>query len=79
MILSLGRFRFALARVVQAGVLMAVLGITIAACGGGSATAPADPPPGTPPGTYTITVTATVTPAGQPSVARTFPLSLTVQ
>lgn len=79
MILSLGRFRFALARVVQAGVLMAVLGITIAACGGGSATAPADPPPGTPPGTYTITVTVTVTPAGQPSVARTFPLSLTVQ
>jgi len=80
MICVLGSFRSPLARLAQAGVLLAALGVAIAACGGGSATPiPADPPPGTPPGTYTITVTATVSPAGQPSVSRTFPLSLTVQ
>jgi hypothetical protein len=80
MIWALGHFQCTLARVAQASVLLVALAIAIAACGGGSATPiPADPPPGTPPGTYTITVTATVSPTGQPSVTRTFPLSLTVQ
>ncbi len=80
MTLSLGRFRSTFARVAQLGVLLIALAVAIAACGGGSAPPiPAAPPPGTPPGTYIITVTATVSPAGQPSISRAFPLSLTVQ
>jgi hypothetical protein len=74
---ALGRLRPPLARLAEAGVLLVAFRIAIAACGGGSAD-PADPPPGTPANTYIIRVTATVSPAGQASVTRTFPLSLTV-
>jgi len=76
--LAPGRHRPPLARLMHTSVLLVAIAIVMAACGGGSVT-PADPPPGTPTGTYTITVTATVTPAGQASVSRTFPLSLTIQ
>jgi hypothetical protein len=77
---ALGRCRPGLARHAQAAILLLVCAIMISACGsGGSATTPGVPAPGTPAGTYTVTLTATVSPAGQPTVSRTFPLSLTVQ
>ncbi len=75
----LGRRRRSLVKLVQAALLVLACTVALAACGGGGATAPADPAPGTPAGTYIITVAATVNVAGQPSVSRTFPLSLTVQ
>jgi hypothetical protein len=79
-LLALGRLRVPLGRIAQAAALLVAVAITIAACGGGGGTpVPAVPAPGTPANTYTIMVTATVTPAGQVSVTRTFPLSLTVQ
>jgi hypothetical protein len=68
-----------LAKLAQMGALILLCSVAMAACGGGGSAKPADPQPGTPCGTYTITLTATVSPAGQPSVSRTFPLSLTVQ
>jgi hypothetical protein len=77
---ALGRRRAGLAKLAQSAALLLACAMAIAACGGGGgATTPAAPAPGTPSGTYIITLTATVTPAGQPSVSRTFPLSLTVQ
>jgi len=75
-----GRRRSGYAKAAQVGALLLACAIAMAACGGGGGGTPADPPPpGTPAGTYVITLTATVNLAGQPSVTRTFPLSLTVQ
>ncbi|MGA8014069.1 MAG: choice-of-anchor D domain-containing protein [Candidatus Acidiferrales bacterium] len=66
-------------KIAQVGALLLACAIAMAACGGGGGGTPAvSPPPGTPAGTYVITLTATVNLAGQPSVTRTFPLSLTV-
>jgi hypothetical protein len=77
---TLGRLRSDIAKFGQAAALLVAFAIAISACGGGGGSpVPADPAPGTPAGKYTITVTAVVTLAGQPSVTRTFPLSLTVQ
>ena len=74
-----GRRRLRYARLVQVGALLLACAITLAACGGGGSGTSSDPPPGTPAGTYVITLTAAVSLAGQPSVTRTFPLSLTVE
>jgi hypothetical protein len=76
---TLGRRRAGYAKVAQVGALLLACAIAMAACGGGGGGTPAvPPPPGTPAGTYVITLTATANLAGQPSVTRTFALSLTV-
>ena len=67
-------------RVVAAELAGLVLALTMMACGGGGSVAgAADPVAGTPVGTYTVMVTASVAVAGQANVARTLPITITVQ
>jgi Abnormal spindle-like microcephaly-assoc'd, ASPM-SPD-2-Hydin/HYDIN/CFA65/VesB-like, Ig-like domain/Beta-propeller repeat len=62
-------------KIAHVGVLLFALALGMAACGGGGGGASDPLPAGTPPGTYTVTLIAT----GPAGVARTIPLSLTVQ